>query len=226
MKKILEGTVTLAGVEILFDYAEYKWHSKKNDGIPYQPVDFGDVDYICDAYIANIATFLLGDLAIPDKFFPDVNNIKEHTDRNLERHGWTEVKDRHDIKFTWYVAWLLEHNMTPWCNYTIYEKREKRDELTVFRNKLHDTLKNHPYFELLNNMWLEKTGHELNWFRLPHNALIGDMIKTTMEKATDVQGKGLKSITDGWIYNLEGADYQLRWANSRKNRQLVERKFE
>lgn len=44
------------------------------------------------------------------------------------------------------------------------------------RRKLHKMIVSHPHFKNINESWIKKTGHELNWFKHPLSAISGQII--------------------------------------------------
>jgi hypothetical protein len=158
--------------------------------------------FMVEAYLANIVHMLNHDLPMVSKLLP--TEYGRNQERKPKEHSYLEVRNIKDQKFTWCVSWKLEKMLTEtisqksmiWESFQILH--EQSPQFTLFesykpigntgsrifvtpdqeksRQELHKMIVSHPHFKNINESWIKKTGHKLNWFKHPLSAISGQII--------------------------------------------------
>lgn len=167
------------------------------------------LEYISDAYIGNIAHILASNFSVNRTYFGKGGELEEY-------------QNPLDKKFSWRISYQIERHLCDFYKDNRYETwRTPNATATIksittanekHRKELHKYVINHPHFEMLDKLWIEKTGHKLNWFNQPTSSLTGEFI---FENGKWVKAK--KVVTNPGWYSW--------WDNSVDGKEVMPRKF-
>lgn len=111
---------------------------------------------IYQAYLGTLARILTNDLEFPEGFIPtDKYKVYVHVDK---------IRDIKNPEFTWHVSHKIESGML----FSLLNLKDKiygkKDMDFNYSCSLKNLIKDQPHFDIINRLWKEKTGNNINFF--------------------------------------------------------------